>query len=89
MTDTFKIFVNGIPALAEVTNYVHVAPQGMQADSDVDCYGYTELEYDLKDRNGYPKVGDAEWLHKIADSKDLWSDIDEQIFKEMEKEIDK
>ncbi len=82
--DTFKITVDGIPALAELTSYIHVAPQGMQADSDVDCYGYTELEYNLKDRKGYPKVGDAAWLYKIAYDKDLWSDIDEQILTKMD-----
>jgi len=87
--DTFEITVDGIPALAELTNYIHVAPQGMQADSDVDCYGYTEMEYNLKDRKGYPKNGEAKWLHKIADKKDLWSDIDEQIEKSIEDSIDR
>ena len=87
--DTFEINVDGIPALAELTSYVHVAPQGMQADSDVDCYGYTEMEYNLKDRKGYPKNGDAAWLSKIADSKDLWADIDEQIEKSIEDNIDR
>ena len=87
--DTFEITVDGIPALAELTSYINVPPQGMWADSDVDCYGYTEMEYNLKDRKGYPKNGEAVWLHKIADKKDLWSDIDEQIEKSIEENTDR
>jgi len=87
--DTFKITVDGIPALAELTSYINVPPQGRWADSDVDCYGYTEMEYDLKDRKGYPKNGDAKWLYKIAFDKDLWSDIDSQIEKAIEDNIDR
>lgn len=82
--DTFDISVNGIPALAVVTDYICVAPQGKGADSDLDCHGYSEIEYTIKDRKGYPKVGDAAWLLKIVNDRDLWQDIHEQILWDME-----
>lgn len=76
---TYEITVDGIPALAEITSGFKQEPQGIWADSDHDCFGYVELEYDIKDRNGYPLEGDAEWLYKKAEAKDLFDEIYEQI----------
>lgn len=50
--------VQGIPCLINVTHFERVVGQGMSAASDIDCYGYTEIEYKVCDRNGYT----AKWL---------------------------
>jgi hypothetical protein len=57
--------IQGIPCQVYVTHYVSQAPMGRWADSDVDCYGYTEVEYDVLDRRGRR----ADWLaKKITDA---------------------
>ena len=56
----FTSKVAGIPCIIEVT-YLHVQePLGPNCDSDWDCYGYTDIEYDVYDRRGRP----APWLEK-------------------------
>ncbi len=59
--------ISGIPCLIEVTHYFTQKPLGPSCDSDYDCYGYTEIEFDVLDRNGRP----APWLAKkmTADDK--------------------
>ena len=55
---TIPVTIAGIPASVEVTRFVRVKGQGSSAPSDVDCYGYVEMEYSVKDRRGR----DATWL---------------------------
>ena len=56
--------IAGIPCQVEVTHYRHQPPMGPSADSDWDCYGYTELDFDVFDRKGYS----APWLEaKLTD----------------------
>lgn len=57
------ITIAGIPCLAEVTHFVKVKGS-YSADSDWDFYGYTEIEYTVRDRTGYR----APWLEqKLTD----------------------
>ena len=52
--------VAGIPCLVQI-DYVFVQrPLGPSADSDLDCYGYAEVEFTVLDRRGRP----APWLSK-------------------------
>ena len=61
-----EVRVAGIPCYADPTS-VHIQkPQGRYADSDWDCYGYEEVEFDLYDRKGYRAV----WLEKKMDKED-------------------
>jgi hypothetical protein len=83
---TYEISIDGIPALAEVTYFYKHKGLGFRADSADDAVDYMEWEYTIKDRKGYPKVGDSEWLKLKVDDKDLWSDINEQILREMDKD---
>lgn len=58
--------IKGIPCILGVTYFHHQPPWRGSAhtcDSDMDYYGYTELEYDVLDRRGYR----AEWLAKKID----------------------
>ena len=58
--------IQGIPCLINVTHYEVVKGQGMSAPSDIDCYGYTEMEYEVCDRKGYR----AGWLEKKMTTED-------------------
>ena len=63
------IRVAGIPAVADITHFVHVPPFSGSShicDSSDDYYGYTEIEWDLLDRKGYP----AKWLKKKLTAKE-------------------
>ena len=57
--------VSGIPCRAVVTRYF-VQKACAWADNPDDYYGYTEIEFDLHDRKGYP----APWLERKLTSKD-------------------
>jgi hypothetical protein len=69
----FDTRIAGIPCQIGVT-YFHYQPpwrgSAHTCDSDVDYYGYTELEYDVLDRRGRP----AAWLEKKIDD-DIRTDI--------------
>jgi hypothetical protein len=64
-----EIRIQGIPALAKVTYYNKVKPwKGCISNcpSDMDYYGYTEIEYEVLDRKGYK----AAWLEKKMTKQD-------------------
>lgn len=52
--------IQGIPCQIKIVSYVHQRPLGRSADSDIDCYGYTDFEYEVLDRRGHP----AAWLER-------------------------
>lgn len=52
--------IAGIPCQVEVSYSFTQKPLGPSCDSDLDCYGYTELEFNVLDRKGYP----APWLRR-------------------------
>lgn len=52
--------IAGIPCQVEVTHFFIQKPLGPSCDSDWDCYGYEEIDFDVLDRKGYP----AKWLEK-------------------------
>lgn len=53
--------IQGIPCQIDVTTYVVVkGSYSYNAPSDLDYYGYTEIEFDVYDRKGYP----AAWLER-------------------------
>lgn len=60
----FSTYCHGIPCGIVIDTYLVVPPwRGHLADcpSDLDYYGYTELEYHIIDRKGYW----ARWLESI------------------------
>ena len=57
--------IAGIPCQIKIDYYFRQKPLGPQADSDVDCYGYTDAEYTVLDRRGYP----AMWLQRKIDQR--------------------
>lgn len=61
-----EVIVSGIPALAHVFTYID--HPGMSdprnAPSDLDYYGYSEIEFEMLDRRGYR----APWLDKKLDN---------------------
>lgn len=65
-SNMISVTIAGIPALVSVTTAKVVKGSfSFNADSDMDYYGYSELEYDVYDRKGYK----AAWLErKITDN---------------------
>ena len=57
---SFEHRIAGIPCLIEVDSVFVQRPLGPSADSDQDCYGYSEVEFTVRDRKGYV----APWLRR-------------------------
>lgn len=56
--------VAGIPCGLKIDSCEVQEPMGPSADSDWDCYGYSNIEFMVLDRRGY----EANWLrNKITD----------------------
>jgi hypothetical protein len=53
-------YIAGIPCLVGVTTFFIKAPDYDTWDSDLDYYGYEEIEFDILDRKGYI----APWLER-------------------------
>ena len=75
-SQAISVSVKGVPALAHVTHFERHKPwpNPRLAPSDIDAYGYTEMEYDLYDIKGYP----AEWLERKLD-RDAQERVEEEI----------
>ena len=69
MPDLIEASIQGIPCLVHPT-YVLVVPpwkgSAHTCPSDLDYYGYAEVEFDVYDRKGYP----AAWLERKMDQDD-------------------
>jgi len=52
--------VAGIPCQIQIDRCFTQKPLGRMADSDLDCYGYAEIEFTVLDRKGRP----APWLER-------------------------
>lgn len=76
-----ELMVDGIPCKAKVTRYKkHKGTMSWFAPDPDSYWGWTELDYKLLDRKGYP----APWLEDLADRKGLWEDLEGEICEEME-----
>lgn len=74
--DGIPVYVAGIPALAGIVYSVKVeGSYSYNAPSDLDYYGYSDIEFRLHDRKGYF----APWLEAKADALDLWGDLEAQV----------
>ena len=75
------VSVKGIPALAHVTHFERVpaAPNPRLAPSDLDAWGYLDMEYEIYDIKGYR----AEWLERKLD-KDAQEEIEAEIVYQQE-----
>lgn len=64
--------VAGIPCQIGVTQFErHAGSMSYNAPSDLDFYGYTEMDYEILDRRGRP----AAWLERKLDKSER-SDIE-------------
>lgn len=59
--------VSGIPCLVEVERYFVQKPDYNNDVSDFDYYGYSELDFVIKDRKGYL----AKWLERKLTDADI------------------
>ena len=75
----FDYRVAGIPCQIGVLNYDYTPPVSLdprQCHSDLEYYGYSEVDYVVLDRRGRP----AEWLQKkVIDDGDIIGEIHERI----------
>lgn len=78
---TFPTKIAGIPCQIQVDHYFVQKPLGPTADSDWDCYGYTDLDFTVLDRKGYP----APWLERKLTAEDR-QEIEQLTEKELENE---
>ena len=67
VNDTLKAKIQGIPCQVRVLQFSHQKPLGPWCDSDWDCYGYTEIDFEVLDRRGYS----APWLTKKMTQDDV------------------
>jgi hypothetical protein len=67
--------------LIGVTHCINKRPDNSCKDSDVDFYGYREVEYDILDKEGNPL---PEWEKKLSKANREY--IEDKIFDEMEEE---
>jgi len=76
-----RIRVKGIPALAHVHHFERVpaAANPRLAPSDLDAWGYVDIEYDLYDIKGYP----AAWLERKLD-RDAVERVEQEIIYRVE-----
>lgn len=76
--------VQGIPCIIGVIDYSSVkGSYSYNAPSDMDYYGYTECEWELLDRKGYP----AGWLERKMTDRDR-DQVEETIANYMEDSCD-
>ena len=79
--EAVPVSVKGIPALAHVTHFERVpaAPNPRLAPSDLDAWGYLDMEYEIYDIKGYR----AEWLERKLD-RDAQERVEAEIIYQQE-----
>lgn len=65
--DTLFARIQGIPCQIRVLQYEYKEPFGPWCDSDWDCYGYTDIDFEVLDRRGYL----APWLSRKMTQDDV------------------
>ena len=58
--------IQSIPCQIRVDHCFVQRPLGRSANSDWDCYGYSEIDFTVFDRKGYP----ATWLERKMTDRD-------------------
>lgn len=82
--------IAGIPCLIEVTHYHRVAPwkgSAYSCPSDVDWYGYEEIDWQVCDQRGRP----AAWLEKKMtpeDAERIEGEVSQYMARERERDYD-
>lgn len=66
MTMEIETRIAGIPCIVKLDSMFVQKPLGPSCDSDMDCYGYAEIEFTVCDRRGRP----APWLERKMTDKD-------------------
>jgi len=87
-SDFIESRIAGIPCLIEVTSFLDVKPwkgSAQNCPSDLDYYGYIEIEFTVRDRKGYP----ADWLQRKMSQADEDRIHDEIIMKKDREDWDR
>lgn len=82
--NTFEIEIDSYTFYISVTDYVNVPAQGKWVDSDWDCYGYEEVEWEVTCVTQTAEDGSEE---EITVDVDKYSDIIEDKLLEQIREL--
>lgn len=81
---TLKTTAAGIPCKAKVNHYKkHKGTYSPIAIDPEDFYGRTELDYELRDRKGYP----APWLEKKLDQEGLLDEFETGLMEQLDEHL--
>lgn len=83
---TFDIYVDEYAFTVEVIDYYYQRPLGKWADSDLDCYGYEEIDYKVLGGFGEDEDGDSFEL-TLDEAESISGDFEEVISKKLLEEI--
>jgi len=82
MQTIFTHEILGHPVRIRVTRFVNQKPMPMHsAPSDMDYYGYTEVEYEIWDAKGTEQMHELE--RQLNEMPDLREQIDEEVISYM------
>ena len=76
--NNLEIYIDIYTFHINITHYFNQPPMGRWADSDVDCYGYTDLEWECTSVETYDEDGDEIKLTEQQE-KDIVSEYSELI----------
>ena len=78
------VFLRGFAIDVKIKHVFVQAPMGMRADSDADCYGYSELDYDVLAVFDDEEQLNDEAAQEYADNNQ--EEITDQIWYELERQ---
>lgn len=90
MNKQYEIYIDSFTFFVNVTDYYHQPALGPSADNDVDCYGYTEIDWTCTQVIEYDQDGnETEVTVDIAEYSELIEEkLLELIYEEQEEDFD-
>lgn len=83
---SYEIYIDSFTFFVRVTDYHHQPALGPSADNDVDCYGYTDIDWDVTSVTYCDEDGnETEVTVDIAEYSEL---IEEKLLEIMKDEAD-
>ena len=71
----------------KITYFYHQRPMGLYADNPDDCYGYTELEFEVEAGYSYDEDGN-EIVMELEKARDMAETFDEEITEDIMRQIE-
>ena len=71
----------------KITYFYHQRPMGKWADSDVDCFGYVDLEYEVEAGYSYDEDGN-EIVMELEAARDMAETFEDEITEDIMRQIE-